>query len=112
MLRRLATGTLAAALVSGGLILFAGHASAASCPTSAPGYATGQVCGITLDKTSTPPGGTVTVAGTGFSKSCGVTIKLDGNVIGTGTTTSTGAFSQPVTIPAGTAPGTHSLTAA
>jgi hypothetical protein len=110
MLRRIAGATLGAALVGGTLMLSAGTASAAQCPTTSPQYPA-QTCGLSTDKSSAAAGANVVVAGTGFSKTCGVTIALDNKSIGTGKTDGTGAFSQSVTIPADTTAGAHSLTA-
>jgi hypothetical protein len=110
MARRLPAAILAAAVVGSGLVLFAGSASAAQCPTTSPQYPS-QSCGLSTDKSSADPGGSVVVAGTGFSKNCGVTIALDNASIGSGKTDSSGAFSQSVTIPSDASAGTHSLTA-
>ena len=110
MLRRFAVATVGAALVGGVLTLSAGSASAAQCPTTSPQYPA-QTCGLSTDKSSAAPGGSVTVAGSGYSKNCGVTIALDHVSIGSGKTDASGAFSQSVTIPTNATSGTHRLTA-
>lgn len=111
MLRRLPAATLAAALVSSGIVLAAGGASAAQCPTSSPQYPA-QTCGISTNKSTVKAGAAVVVQGEGFSRSCGVTIAIDGGAVGAGKTNPQGKFTQQVTVPSSTSAGTHNLTAA
>jgi hypothetical protein len=112
MLRRLAAAGFAAALISGGLVLTAGSAHAAQCPTSSPAYPA-DTCGLSVSATTVEQGGHITVAGDGFSKDCDVAIRLDDNVerIALGHTDANGHFSTEVTIPSDAAVGTHRLSA-
>ena len=115
MFRRFAAGGFAVAIVSGSLAFFAGVAAHAAppnpkCPNPAGKYPPGQ-CKFVTSTSSAVPGGTVSVAGTGFSKNCGVTIKLDTTAIGHTSTNGNGSFSGKVTIPTSATPGNHNLTA-
>lgn len=51
------------------------------------------------------------IAGTGCPSNARVTVALDGEPTGTTTADADGAFTSTATVPAGTAPGVHTLTA-
>src|SRR4051794_13343228 len=111
MLRRLAAGALASAVVGTGLVFFAGSAAAAQCPTTSPQYPA-QTCGISTNKTSVDPGGAIVVKGEGYSRNCGVTIAIDGTKVDTGKTNSQGKFTEQIRVPSTISAGKHTLTAA
>jgi hypothetical protein len=114
MLRRFTAAGFAAVLIAGGLAFFVGTAHAApphpKCPNPAGKYPPGQ-CKFKTTKTSAHPGDPVQVQGTGFSKNCGVTIKLDLTTIGATKTDGNGTFSGTAKIPTNTKPGSHTLSA-
>src|SRR5438046_82209 len=110
MIRRLAATTFATALLSGGLVLTAGAAHAAPCPQSSPAYP-GNSCVLSTSASSAAAGAHVQVAGDGFSRNCGVTIRLDSTQIGTATSDGSGHFATDVAIPSSASLGAHSLTA-
>ena len=61
---------------------------------------------ITLDPTESLVGSEVTVSGTGFPANDLVLIKYANNTVDTAATSSTGTFSQTITVPSGNDPGT------
>jgi hypothetical protein len=73
-------------------------------------YQPGQP-GLVLSPSTTTPGGTITALGFGCGANQTVTITIDGNVVGTGTSANDGkgSFSIPFTAP--TTPGTYTVTA-
>ena len=66
---------------------------------------------VRLSAPSVTAGASVTITGTGFAPSAGLTVVLHSDPVqlGTVTTTADGAFSSTVTIPANTPPGTHHI---
>src|SRR2546421_313482 len=66
---------------------------------------------IKLSPTSGPPTSKVTVSGTGFGASETVAITFDTTSVGAATTSSTGAFSQNITVPKSALPGNHTVKA-
>ena len=78
-------------------------ASSSTCPYP-------QGCGtLTSSSGSSPPGGTITLTGTGYAPGTTVTIDLCGIETITVTTGPNGDFTTTVTIPAGAVPGTTCL---
>ena len=67
-------------------------------------------CVITIDPATFAGGSVVTVAGSGLQPNLTTPIELDGEAIGEVLTDDTGAFSTEITIPAGVAPGAHTIT--
>lgn len=68
--------------------------------------------GLALDPAITPPGSSITATGTGYQANESVSFYLDttsGSVLGTATADGSGNVSSSITIPALTAPGTHSI---
>lgn len=78
-------------------------AAAASCP-----YAT-NCGGLTSSSGSAPPGGTITLTGTGYSPGATVTLNLCGLETLTVTAGTTGGFTVTITIPTNAVPGTTCL---
>jgi len=74
---------------------------------------TSECSPLTLSKTAVDPGETITVSGTAAVGSATVFIGLDDKTLLAETTAEafTHAFSVQVTIPAGTTPGTHTISA-
>ncbi len=66
---------------------------------------------IKLSPTSGPPTSKVTVSGTGFGASEKVTITFDTTSVGAATTSSSGTFSQNITVPKSALPGNHTVKA-
>src|SRR2546422_811720 len=73
-----------------------------------------RISAISLNPTSGPTGTSVTVTGSNFATSSGITVTYDNTAITTNpatvTTTSTGSFSATITVPASTAGG-HTVSA-
>ncbi|MDE1879917.1 MAG: PKD domain-containing protein [Euryarchaeota archaeon] len=67
---------------------------------------------LSLSPTGGPPGTAVAVSGTGFLRSSPITVTWSGGTVCTSTTDRTGSFSCDFTIPAGTAAGSYTFTAA
>ncbi|MFQ5940160.1 MAG: beta strand repeat-containing protein [Nitrososphaerales archaeon] len=66
---------------------------------------------ISITPTSGTVGSSITVSGTGFAPSIGITIKLDDNVVASGTTSSSGTFNVLFSIGATVTSGPHTITA-
>jgi LPXTG-motif cell wall-anchored protein len=77
-------------------------------PASAQDY--GAEPGITCPDV-VQAGGTLTLSGTNWLPESTVVLTIDGEVVGTPETDSTGSFTTTVTIPADLEPGQHSLVA-
>jgi hypothetical protein len=81
---------------------------------AAPAFAYGpNAPAIQANTSSTTPGGSVDVTGSGFCLNCTITLTLHSNPVTLGTTTSdgNGSFSTSVSIPSGTEPGSHAIVA-
>lgn len=67
---------------------------------------------MTATPSTVAAGGTLTVTGTGFTPCAPVALNLHSDPVALATVTAdaTGAFSSPVTIPADTTPGSHTIT--
>jgi alpha-L-fucosidase len=67
---------------------------------------------MAADPSTVAAGGTTTVTGSGFTPCAEVTLTLHSDPVALGTVTAdaTGAFSKPVTIPASTPAGSHTIT--
>jgi hypothetical protein len=101
-----------------GTALFVGVGAATTIPTAAATSTTTVPYGptthnstISVTSTGVTAGAEDTVCGTGFGPSEKVTITLDGTVVGTTTSSPTGAWCAKITIPSGLAPGTYTLVA-
>lgn len=70
-----------------------------------------QGASITISPTSASAGTSITVTGSGFAPNKGITINLDGSLVATGTTSSSGTFSALFTLPSVITPGSHTVTA-
>lgn len=70
-----------------------------------------QGISITISPTSGTVGTSITVTGSGFSPTKGVTINLDSSLVATSTTSSSGTFSALFTILATVTAGSHTVTA-
>ncbi|MGH9909018.1 MAG: beta strand repeat-containing protein, partial [Nitrososphaerales archaeon] len=70
-----------------------------------------QSTSITISPSSGTVGTSITVTGSGFSPTKGVTINLDGSLVATSTTSSTGTFNALFTILATVTAGSHTVTA-
>lgn len=68
---------------------------------------------IQSSTSSTSPGGSLTVTGSGFCPTCTITLTIHSTPVTLGTTTSdaNGNFSTSVSIPSDTAPGNHTIVA-
>lgn len=66
---------------------------------------------IAVTPASSAPGSTITVNGSGFAPGVTVTASLQGQVLGSAKTTSSGTFSFTATVPNGTASGSYTVTA-
>jgi LPXTG-motif cell wall-anchored protein len=77
-------------------------------PAQAQDYGGGT---FTIDDPTLAAGDAVGVTGTGCAAAAEVTLAVDGEPIGTTTADGDGAFAYTGTLPAGTAPGPHTLTA-
>lgn len=109
--RRATIGFIAIAVAATGLGgVFPALASAASsgCPSAS--YAPSG-CVLSGSSSSVVAGNTLTVAGTGFASASRVALSLGSTSLTTVTTSSSGSFSQVVTIPANTPAGAATLTA-
>jgi outer membrane protein assembly factor BamB len=68
--------------------------------------------GLALDPAISPPGSNITATGTGYQSNESVAFYLDttsGNILSTATADASGNVSSTMTIPALTAPGTHTI---
>ncbi|MER7274684.1 hypothetical protein ABT369_09525 [Dactylosporangium sp. NPDC000244] len=81
-------------------------------PATAPPAPDGALTGAT--DTTPQPGQTITITGSGYKPNTTITVAIYSTpvTVGTVTTDGTGAFSATVTVPAGLAPGSHTLVAA
>ena len=96
-------------------LLTAGLAAAIGWPAAAFGASNPDVLGgVAFTGTSTSvvdPCGSTILTGLGFQPNEPVSLQLGGATVGTTNAETTGTISTSVTVPAGTAPGTYSLTA-
>lgn len=111
-----ATGALAAKFLVPAGVALGDHIVSVRDDTGRIGNATFTVqssllTSISLSPTSARPGDTVTVTGSNFATNTSVTIKFDGTIITTVTTTSTGTFSATFAIPSTATIGSHTISA-
>ncbi len=80
-------------------------------PAAAPSEAGTSTAALTLSKTKAPPTAVVLVNGSGFGAGEQVDLSIDASPLATAQTDPVGGFSQQVTIPADTLPGSHPISA-
>ena len=78
--------------------------------TASAGYSIGAA-GLSLNPTTSLPGGQITVSGRGFAAGEGIALSLNGAPLASGTADGGGNFNVPVTLPATLAAGTATVTA-
>jgi hypothetical protein len=110
-LARLAVGLGLGAALFVGLGAATLQTATAATPPTLPYGPTTHNGTISVSSTGVTAGVEDTVCGTGFGPSEKVTITLDGIVVGSTTSSPTGAWCATITIPAGLAPGTYTLVA-
>lgn len=64
----------------------------------------GNTMQLSVSPTTTTPGSTVIITGTGYPKDCELEVFVDGKSIGTVVTDGNGTFHLPYTVPVGTPP--------
>jgi hypothetical protein len=97
-----------------GKLAFVGAVSALALAFATPAFAYGSnAATVGTSVSSVGPGGSLTVSGNNFVPNTNVTITLHSTpvVLATTSSNSSGSFFAVVTIPAGTAPGTHTIIA-
>jgi len=70
-----------------------------------------QPASITISPTSGTVGNAITITGSGFLPNKGITINLDGSLVATATSSSSGTFSALFTISSTVSSGSHTITA-